>query len=76
MPQGWHILQYFTISSKALYRFFGWSDESLSLFGFGIDSFIESLSATGIIVMLHRIRHNEASFRPVLRKLRYGSRLS
>jgi len=49
--------------------YFGWKDESLSLFGFGIDSFIESLSASGIIVMLHRIRNNEESAHPRYERL-------
>lgn len=37
---------------------FGYSDESLSLFGFGMDSFIEVISGAGILVMVMRIsRH-------------------
>ncbi len=35
--------------------FFGYSDESLSLFGFGLDSFIEVLSGVGILIMVMRI---------------------
>jgi divalent metal cation (Fe/Co/Zn/Cd) transporter len=35
---------------------FGSSDETLALFGFGIDSFVEVLSGIGILHMLHRIR--------------------
>lgn len=42
---------------------FGWSDDSLTLFGFGIDSFIEALSAAGIYVMIRRIVRNPASDR-------------
>lgn len=37
---------------------FGAADETLSLFGFGIDSFIEVISAIGIWHMLRRIRAN------------------
>lgn len=37
---------------------FGVSDESLALFGFGVDSFIEVLSGVGILVMVLRIRQN------------------
>lgn len=35
---------------------FGVSDESLALFGFGVDSFIEVMSGVGILVMVNRIR--------------------
>ena len=38
--------------------FFGIQDETLTLFGFGVDSFIEILSGIGIIAMVLRIRHN------------------
>lgn len=37
---------------------FGVSDESLALFGFGVDSFIEVMSGIGILVMVNRIRSN------------------
>lgn len=37
---------------------FGISDESLALFGFGVDSFIEVMSGIGILVMVNRIRQN------------------
>lgn len=36
----------------------GFRDESLALFGFGIDSFIEMLSAIGIMIMIRRITKN------------------
>ena len=38
--------------------FFGATDETLSLLGFGIDSFVEVLSGIGIWYMVRRIRHN------------------
>ena len=38
--------------------YFGVSDETLALFGFGVDSFIEVLSGAGIIAMILRIRQN------------------
>jgi divalent metal cation (Fe/Co/Zn/Cd) transporter len=38
--------------------FFGAQDEALTLFGFGVDSFIEVLSGIGIIAMVLRIRQN------------------
>ncbi|MBE0681044.1 MAG: cation transporter [Anaerolineales bacterium] len=37
---------------------FSVSDESLALFGFGVDSFIEVMSGIGILVMVNRIRKN------------------
>jgi hypothetical protein len=37
---------------------FGAKDEALTLFGFGLDSFIECLSGLGIIAMVLRIRRN------------------
>jgi divalent metal cation (Fe/Co/Zn/Cd) transporter len=37
---------------------FGVSDETLALFGFGVDSFIEVISAVGVWHMLRRIRTN------------------
>ncbi|MCB0283208.1 MAG: cation transporter [Calditrichaeota bacterium] len=36
--------------------YFGSEGEALTLFGFGIDSFIETISATGIYIMIRRIR--------------------
>ena len=38
--------------------FFGATDETLSLLGFGIDSFVEVLSGIGIWYMVRRIRNN------------------
>lgn len=36
----------------------GYKDETLTLFGFGVDSFIEVLSGIGIYIMILRIRQN------------------
>jgi hypothetical protein len=36
---------------------FGYEDETLTLFGFGVDSFIEMISGIGIMHMVLRIRH-------------------
>ena len=38
--------------------FLGYSDETLSLFGFGADSIIEVMSGIGIAIMIKRIRQN------------------
>jgi divalent metal cation (Fe/Co/Zn/Cd) transporter len=39
----------------------GYEDETLSLFGFGADSFIEVMSGIGIAVMIRRIKRNPES---------------
>jgi len=39
----------------------GYQDETLALFGFGVDSFIEMISGIGIAVMVTRIRRNPQS---------------
>ena len=38
--------------------YFGAADETLTLFGFGVDSFIEVISGIGILAMVLRIRQN------------------
>lgn len=43
--------------------FFGFSDEALTLFGFGVDSFIEVMSGVGILAMVIRIRQNPETSR-------------
>ena len=43
--------------------YFGYRDETLTLFGFGVDSFIEMISAAGIYIMVKRIRNNPQSNR-------------
>ena len=40
--------------------FYGLEDGTMSLFGFGVDSFVEVVSGIGIWHMLRRIRHNES----------------
>jgi divalent metal cation (Fe/Co/Zn/Cd) transporter len=55
-------LGYFTILYNLLEGlvsiFFGSQGEALTLFGFGVDSFIEVLSGIGIVAMVVRIRRN------------------
>src|SRR5659263_68238 len=41
----------------------GYQDETLALFGFGVDSFIEVMSGIGIAVMIYRIRQNPESLK-------------
>jgi len=43
--------------------FFGLKDETLTLFGFGLDSFVETISAIGVVQMVVRIRKNPESSR-------------
>ena len=46
--------------------YFGVQDETLTLFGFGIDSFIEVMSGIGILAMVLRIRRNTSAPRSQL----------
>ena len=48
--------------------FFGISDEVLTLFGFGADSFIEVMSGIGILAMVLRIRGNPGAPRSQFEK--------
>ena len=43
--------------------YLGFSDDSLTLFGFGVDSFIETVSGIGIFHMVTRIQSNPTSNR-------------
>jgi divalent metal cation (Fe/Co/Zn/Cd) transporter len=43
--------------------YFGVQDEALTLFGFGIDSFIEVISGLGILTMVLRIQRNPGTSR-------------
>lgn len=58
-------LAIFTISYNILEGlvsiWFGFKDETLTLFGFGADSFIEVMSGIGIAMMILRIRQNAES---------------
>jgi divalent metal cation (Fe/Co/Zn/Cd) transporter len=63
------ILSMFTIFYNIVEGFIsmvlGYADETLSLFGFGADSFIEVISGIGIAVMIMRIRQNPDSQKSV-----------
>ncbi len=43
--------------------YFGADDETLALFGFGIDSFIESVSGVGVLLMIRRIEQHSPTKR-------------
>lgn len=49
---------FYNIAEGLVSIYFGAHDETLTLFGFGIDSFIEVLSGIGILAMVIRIRQN------------------
>lgn len=61
------ILTYITIGYNILEGvisvLFGLEDETLALFGFGIDSFVEVISGIGIYHMLIRIKNNNGQTR-------------
>jgi divalent metal cation (Fe/Co/Zn/Cd) transporter len=46
----------------------GYEDETLSLFGFGADSFIEVMSGVGIAIMILRIKQNPNSSKSIFEK--------
>jgi len=54
---------FYNFAEGAASIYFGVQDETLTLLGFGIDSFIEVISGFGIIAMVIRIRHNPDSLR-------------
>lgn len=49
---------FYNLAEGLISVFFGLSDEALTLFGFGVDSFIEVMSGLGILAMVIRIRQN------------------
>ena len=49
---------FYNIAEGVIAVFFGISDGALTLFGFGVDSFIEVMSGLGILAMVIRIRQN------------------
>jgi divalent metal cation (Fe/Co/Zn/Cd) transporter len=61
------VLALFTISYNIveglISTYLGYEDESLALFGFGLDSFIEVISGLGIAHMILRIQNNPNSKR-------------
>jgi len=45
---------YYNLLEGSVSVFFGFQDETLSLFGFGVDSFVEVISGIGVWHMIHR----------------------
>jgi divalent metal cation (Fe/Co/Zn/Cd) transporter len=49
---------FYNLAEGVISIYFGAQDEALTLFGFGVDSFIEVMSGIGILAMVLRIRNN------------------
>jgi divalent metal cation (Fe/Co/Zn/Cd) transporter len=52
---------FYNIAEGVISMIMGYEDETLTLFGFGVDSFIEVMSGIGIAIMILRIRQNPES---------------
>lgn len=52
---------FYNLAEGVVSMLLGYTDETLALFGFGVDSFIEVMSGIGIAVMIMRIRQNPKS---------------
>lgn len=52
---------FYNVAEGLVSLFFGYKDEALTLFGFGVDSFIEVMSGLGIAMMIVRIKRNPGS---------------
>ncbi len=53
----------YNLAEGLIATYFGYSDETLALFGFGVDSFIEMISGIGVVHMIIRIRNNPGTKR-------------
>ena len=51
----------YNLAEGVISMILGYKDETLALFGFGVDSFIEVMSGSGIAIMILRIRKNSGS---------------
>ena len=52
---------FYNIVEGLVSMLFGYEDQTLALFGFGVDSFIEVISGIGIAIMILRIKQNPQS---------------
>jgi divalent metal cation (Fe/Co/Zn/Cd) transporter len=59
---------FYNLAEGLISVYFGFSDEALTLFGFGADSFIEVMSGIGILAMVIRIRQNPETSRTQFEK--------
>lgn len=62
------ITVFYNIVEGLVSIYFGINDETIALFGFGADSFIETISGIGIINMIYRIKKNKNSSRDKFEK--------
>ena len=53
----------YNLAEGAVSTIFGYADDTLALFGFGIDSFVEVMSGIGIVHMVIRMRRSPVSGR-------------
>jgi len=53
----------YNIAEGAVSTFFGYKDDTIALFGFGVDSFVEVISGAGILHMVLRISVNPPASR-------------
>jgi divalent metal cation (Fe/Co/Zn/Cd) transporter len=53
----------YNLTEGIIATWFGFEDETLALFGFGVDSFIEMISGIGIVSMVLRIKKHHESDR-------------
>lgn len=53
----------YNLAEGAISVFFGLEDETLALFGFGVDSFVEVISGVGILHMIIRMKNSEVNLR-------------
>ena len=51
----------YNVAEGLVATYFGIQDETLTLFGFGLDSFVETISALGVTQMILRIKKNPVS---------------
>ena len=54
---------FYNIAEGSLSIFFGLEDETLALFGFGVDSFVEVISGVGILHMVLRMKKSKVNQR-------------
>lgn len=58
----------YNLAEGLVATYFGLQEESLSLFGFGVDSFVEVISGAGIAFMMYRIWKNEGESKTAFEK--------
>ena len=59
---------FYNIVEGVISVYFGSEDETLALFGFGVDSFVEVISGIGIAHMIIRMKYSKVVTRDVFEK--------